>query len=88
MSMALIAEHLLITALSLLFFPAVGLLVLTIVLASMGKSLGIRQIYVALLLKIFEVSGSSRRHVKKIFGDTDCPCNIFLSSSTCVLDIQ
>lgn len=54
--MELIAEQLLITALSLLFFPVVGLLVLTIVLASMGKSLGIRQIYVALLLKIFEVS--------------------------------
>ena len=86
--MELIAEHLLITALSLLFFPAVGLLVLTIVLASMGKSLGIRQIYVALLLKIFEVSGSSRRHARKYFGDIDSSCNIFKISSTCVLDMQ
>ena len=54
--MGLIPEQLIITAISLLFFPVVGVLFLTIVLASAGKSLGIRRFYVSLLLKIFEVS--------------------------------
>lgn len=56
--MSLIVEQLFITALTLFFFPVVGVLFLTIVLASFGKSLGIRRRYVDLLLKIFEFVGS------------------------------
>lgn len=52
--MAFIPENFFITVLSLMFLPLLGLLTLTIVLASAGKSLGIRRLYVALLLKLFE----------------------------------
>jgi len=48
-------EQLLITALTLLFFPVLGVVTLVIILASFGKSLGIRKTYVKILLKIFEV---------------------------------
>ncbi|XP_076460809.1 glycerol-3-phosphate acyltransferase 3-like [Babylonia areolata] len=49
-----LAEQLIIALLSIMFFPVICVLILTVVLASMGKSLGIRRLYVALLLKIFE----------------------------------
>ncbi|KAK7109506.1 glycerol-3-phosphate acyltransferase 3-like isoform X2 [Littorina saxatilis] len=56
--MMLGAEQLMIAAVSLMFFPIVAILCLTIVLASFGKSLGIRRTYVALLLRIFEFAGT------------------------------
>ncbi|XP_076466356.1 glycerol-3-phosphate acyltransferase 4-like isoform X2 [Babylonia areolata] len=47
-------EQFFIAVLSLMFFPLLAVLLLTVILASAGKSLGIRHLYVALLLKIFE----------------------------------
>lgn len=52
----IITEQIIIAALSLLSLPFVSVLLVTILLASFGKSLGIRKLYVALLLKIFEFS--------------------------------
>ena len=48
-------EQLMIAAFSLLFFPLVLVVTLVIVLATFGKSFGIRHAYVGLLLKVFEV---------------------------------
>ncbi|RUS71964.1 hypothetical protein EGW08_020277 [Elysia chlorotica] len=47
-------EQLIIAAFSLMFFPLVLVVTLVIVLATFGKSFGIRDAYVALLLKVFE----------------------------------
>jgi len=47
-------EQLLILAITLFIPPIFGMVILIIVLATVGKSLGIRKAYVGLLLKIFE----------------------------------
>lgn len=44
----------------MMIFPFVSLLVVILLLASMGKSFGIRKAYVELLLRLFEVSGECR----------------------------
>lgn len=49
-------EHLLLAVLSVLVLPMILILFTVIVLASLGKSLGVRKRYVKLLLKIFQVS--------------------------------
>lgn len=64
-------EHLIITALSIFFFPVVTLLFIVIALASLGKSLGIRQKYVQILLKVFEVSTTT----KWCFNPSTCALN-------------
>jgi hypothetical protein len=48
-------EQLIILLGTFLFPPLLGLVILVIVLATFGKSLGIRRKYVATLLRIFEV---------------------------------
>ncbi|KAL8607099.1 hypothetical protein ACOMHN_008685 [Nucella lapillus] len=48
------AERILVAFISSNLFPVIGVLLPTVVLASAGKSFGIRRLYVALLLKIFE----------------------------------
>jgi hypothetical protein len=53
--MFLFSEEFAITALSFMFMPVLAVLFLTILLGSIGKSLGIRKLYVRLLLRIFEV---------------------------------
>lgn len=47
-------EQLLITTITILFFPVACLLLLVVLLASIGKSLGLRRQYVQFLLKVFE----------------------------------
>ncbi|GFO35706.1 glycerol-3-phosphate acyltransferase 4 [Plakobranchus ocellatus] len=47
-------EQLIIAAFSIIFFPLVSVVTLVIVLATFGKSFGIRRAYVGLLLKVFE----------------------------------
>ncbi|VDI73058.1 glycerol-3-phosphate O-acyltransferase 3/4, partial [Mytilus galloprovincialis] len=47
-------EQLLITTITILFFPVACLLLLVVLLASIGKSLGLRKKYVQFLLKVFE----------------------------------
>lgn len=44
----------------MMIFPFVSLLVVILLLASMGKSFGIRKAYVELLLRLFEVSEECR----------------------------
>ncbi|XP_025093773.1 glycerol-3-phosphate acyltransferase 3-like [Pomacea canaliculata] len=58
LKMVFLTEQLLITLLSFLFLPVLILLLITIALASVGKSLGIRRRYVALLLRVFEYIGT------------------------------
>lgn len=49
---------------SLLLKPLLALFLLIIFMASLGKSLGVRRFYVALLLRMFEVrSSADGRHV-------------------------
>jgi hypothetical protein len=45
----------------MLFAPFITLLVVILILASCGKSFGIRKAYVQLLLRLFEVSGAVKR---------------------------
>lgn len=49
-------EHVVITLLSIFLLPGAISLTLVILLASLGKSLGVRKLYVNILLKVFEVS--------------------------------
>uniref|UniRef100_A0A1I7WHH1 PlsC domain-containing protein n=1 Tax=Heterorhabditis bacteriophora TaxID=37862 RepID=A0A1I7WHH1_HETBA len=59
------AEHIIIFA-SAFFFPPVALtLLLVVLLATFGKSLGLREIYVNTLINIFEVSPLSLQFVAK-----------------------
>ncbi|XP_041368491.1 uncharacterized protein LOC121382883 [Gigantopelta aegis] len=55
-------EQLIITVVSLCLFPVIGLLFLVVILASFGKSLGIRKRYVNLLLRIFEFGKTKIAH--------------------------
>jgi hypothetical protein len=48
-------ENLIIIAVLALFYFLFGIIVLTIVLAAAGQSLGIRRKYIQILLKVFEV---------------------------------
>lgn len=48
-------EQLTILAITLFIPPIFGLVIAIIILATIGKSLGIRKAYVAVLLRIFEV---------------------------------
>ncbi|XP_046548336.1 glycerol-3-phosphate acyltransferase 4-like [Haliotis rubra] len=57
-------EQLLITLISLFFFPVVSVLLLVIILASLGKSLGIRKRYVQFLLRVFEFGRVKIAHYK------------------------
>jgi len=47
-----------IALLSIVFSPAIFMLSFVIVLAGLGKSVGIRNFYMKTLLKVFEVSAS------------------------------
>ena len=58
-------EQLLITAITILFLPLAFVLVLIVLLASVGKSLGLRRKYVKCLLKVFEVCHNCKK--KSIF---------------------
>lgn len=62
-------EHILIASLSLLFLPVLVLVIFVITLATLGKSVGVRETYVGILLKIFEV-----REILKIM----CDCAEFM----------
>ncbi|XP_050398407.1 glycerol-3-phosphate acyltransferase 4 [Patella vulgata] len=64
-------EQLFITLLSLCFAPVVSVVILVLVLASLGKSLGIRRRYVRLLLQVFEFGKEkiSRYNKNKQNGD-------------------
>lgn len=65
-------EHLLLAVLSVLFLPMFFILFTVIVLASLGKSLGVRRRYVKLLLKIFQFGKTKiELHEKKQHPDED-----------------
>ena len=49
-------EELLLKSISALAFIVITVLTLVIVLASVGKTLGIRKVYISVLLRIFEVN--------------------------------
>ena len=51
-----VMERLTIALLSVVFSPAIFMLSFVIVLAGLGKSVGIRNWYIKTLLKVFEVS--------------------------------
>lgn len=56
-----VTDALFTVALSVLLPPFLLVLVTVLVLASLGKSLGLRQKYVQFLLKVFEVSSEGER---------------------------
>lgn len=56
-----VTDALFTVALSVLLPPFLLVLVTVLVLASLGKSLGLRQKYVQFLLKVFEVSSEGKR---------------------------
>ena len=58
------------TILSVFAFISTTILTLVIVLASLGKTLGIRKLYISLLLHIFEVNLRSFFRIKIVTGDT------------------
>ncbi|BFZ01331.1 hypothetical protein BsWGS_04369 [Bradybaena similaris] len=63
-------EQLLIAICSLLFFPVVCVITIVIILATSGKSFGIRETYVGILLKIFEAC-KVKVQVKKRTDEND-----------------
>ena len=57
--MVLSVEQVVIAVVSILVAPGVGLFLLVIVLASLGRTTGITRVYTNILLLIFEVSQGS-----------------------------
>ena len=66
-------EQLLITAITILFLPLAFVLVLVVLLASVGKSLGLRRKYVKCLLKVFEVCHNCKKK-SMFFYVLHCHC--------------
>ena len=56
-------EELLLKTISALTFIVISVLTLVIVLASVGKTLGIRKFYISVLIRIFEVDPAALIHV-------------------------
>ncbi|XP_013419151.1 uncharacterized protein LOC106179891 [Lingula anatina] len=63
-------EQLLITAAAILFAPAALGILLVVVLASVGQSVGIRKKYVQVLLKIFEYGRQKIEHKQGFIQDS------------------
>ena len=69
-------EQLLITAITILCLPLAFVLILVVLLASVGKSLGLRRKYVKFLLKVFEVCHNCKK--SQVFLRSMWLCTIIL----------
>ncbi|GAU95244.1 hypothetical protein RvY_06892 [Ramazzottius varieornatus] len=79
-------EHIIITLASLALAPAVGIVLLIMILASSNHSLGIRERYVELLLRIFEwgrvrIEQKERRESVHTFGEIETTDSGFATPS-------